>query len=259
MRRVFIKKIFESQLNPFQSVENTASQVLWESFDSATQIALSGVRKYFRLQTHGLHNLPRVGSAIIAPNHSGFSGFDALIMSHEIRRQTGRIPHVMTHRFWFSNPAFKTASEKAGLIEATTANGLASLEKNNLLVLFPEGENGNFKPTTSRYQLQEFKRGFVRMALEKQVPIIPTLVLGAEESSINLAKLQLGWLAKSAVLPLPLNLIPFPAKWSIHFLQPIRLPFDSSRKDDRELVNELASEIQESMQSTLTELVKNRN
>ena len=60
-----------------------------------------------------------------------------------------------------------------------------------MIILFPEGEKGNFKPSRKSYELQEFKRGFVRMALETQSPIIPTLVIGAEETHINLSQLKL--------------------------------------------------------------------
>jgi 1-acyl-sn-glycerol-3-phosphate acyltransferase len=33
------------------------------------------LRKYFRLEVEGLENIPLRGPVIIAPNHSGFSGF----------------------------------------------------------------------------------------------------------------------------------------------------------------------------------------
>ena len=56
-------------------------------------------------------------------------------------------------------------AHKMGFLEATTSNGLNLLKKNNMLILFPEGEYGNFKPSQKRYRLQEFKRGFVRMAV----------------------------------------------------------------------------------------------
>ena len=50
---------------------------------------------------------------------------------------------------------------------------------------------GNFKASSNRYHLQEFKRGFIRMALLTKAPIIPTLIIGAEETHINLKQLKL--------------------------------------------------------------------
>ena len=98
--------------------------------------------------------------------------------------------------------------QKMGFVEASKANGLNALKKKKLVALFPEGEYGNFKPTTKRYHLQEFKRGFIRLALETQAPIIPTLILGAEETHINLAQLKFTKYLRGMVLPLPLNIIP---------------------------------------------------
>lgn len=216
-------------------------------------------RRYFRLEVKGLEHIPRRGAGIVAPNHSGYSGFDSFLLANEINRATGRLPRILTHHFWFLTKATAVPAEKVGFIQATTANGLAQLRKNNLIILFPEGEQGNFKPTAKRYHLQEFKRGFIRMALEKQCPIIPVLIIGAEEAHINLAQLGLPRFLGGAIFPLPLNLIPLPTKWTIKFLPPIHLPHNADARHDRELVHEIAEEIREAMQRELSEEVKNRS
>ena len=145
-----------------------------------------------------------------------------------------------------------------GFVKATKDKGLDILNKKQLIALFPEGEHGNFKPSNKRYHLQEFKRGFVRMALQTDSPIIPTLILGAEETHINLAKLKLPKKLKSLVLPLPLNIIPLPAKWKIIFMEPIHLPYTPEQADDRELVGEICSELREQMQERLSREVSQR-
>lgn len=215
-------------------------------------------RKYFRLQVEGSEHIPRRGCALIVPNHSGYAGFDATLLSHEIYKSTGRTARVLTHQFWFLTKYTAIPAEKVGFVEATLANGLNALRKNNLVVIFPEGEKGNFKPTTKRYHLQEFRRGFVRMALLRQCPIIPALILGAEETHINLAQLKFTKYLRGTVLPLPLNLIPLPVKWKIVFLPPIHLPYEPSAADDRELVKEITQEIREQMQAAISEEVSRR-
>lgn len=215
-------------------------------------------RKYFRLQIEGVENIPRRGPALVAPNHSGFSGFDALLLSHEIFKVSGRIPRVLTHHLWYLTKATAIPAEKVGFIEATMSNALAQLGKNNLVVLFPEGEYGNFKPTAQRYHLQRFRSGFVRLALIKQCPIIPTLILGAEETHINLAQLKFTKYLRGVVLPLPLNVIPLPAKWKIKILPPIHLPYQASAADDRDLVDDLCADIREQMQRAISDEVAKR-
>ncbi|MGZ3722914.1 MAG: lysophospholipid acyltransferase family protein [Bdellovibrionales bacterium] len=209
------------------------------------------MKTYFRVQVEGGEHLPHRGRAIITPNHSGVSGFDAMVLHHEVMRASGRYPRVLTHHLWFLNKTTAIPANKLGFIEATTENGMKALVKNQIVVLFPEGEYGNFKPSSKAYQLQEFKRGFVRMALATGAPIIPCLILGAEETHVNLSRLKLTKFLRGVVLPLPLNLIPLPSKWKIIFLEPILLPYKKEAADDRELVRELADDIRDKMQERL--------
>lgn len=242
------EKIFDlKKLDPDQLIYRVLPKLLMEI-----------MKKYFRLEIEGLENIPKRGSAVIAPNHSGFAGFDAFILADIIHREARRIPRVLTHHFWFLTKTTAIPAQKMGFTEATFENGVNLLEKNNLIIIFPEGENGNFKPTSEMYQLQEFKRGFLRMAVATQSPIIPTLIIGAEESNINLSKLKFTKFLKGTVIPLPLNVIPLPVKWKIKFLPPIYLPYKADQIEDFELMREIAAEIQESMQEALSEEVQKR-
>ena len=216
------------------------------------------LKKYFRLEIEGLENIPKSGAVLIVPNHSGFSGIDALLLSYILQQNTKRIPRVLTHHLWFLTDKTALPAQKLGFIEANYENGVRLLKKNNLVVLFPEGEHGNFKPTSKKYQLQEFKRGFIRMSLATQAQIVPTIVLGAEETHINLKKLKFTKFLRGLVLPLPLNILPLPAKWKIVFLKPISLPFEASKINDSELCRELALEIQEDLQKSINKIVSKR-
>jgi len=216
--------------------------------------------RYFRMDVVGGSNIPKEGSAILAPNHSGYSGFDAFLLGHHITKQSARQAQILTHKLWFASQVTGKIMEKMGFIEATTNNGIEKLKEDQLVVLFPEGEYGNFKPTTKRYHLQKFKRGFIRMAIRTHSPIVPTLIVGAEETHINLAQLRITKYlkGKGLVLPVPLNIVPLPVKWQIHFLEPVYLPYDADKADDSELVHEWAEDIRETMQGYLTKVVQER-
>ena len=71
-------------------------------------------------------------------------------------------------------------------------------------------------------------------------------------------KLKLTKFLRGTVLPLPLNVLPLPAKWRIKFLEPIHLPYKPDAVNDTELVHEIAQEIEEIMQDALTEELKKR-
>lgn len=220
---------------------------------------LEMIRKYLRLDVEGIENIPARGRAIVLPNHSGWAGFDAVMIGNEIFKNRKRIPRILAHKGFFINTDLKIMAHKMGMEEASTENGLKLLHKNNLIILFPEGEYGNFKPTAERYQLREFKRGFVRMALEAKAPIVPTLVIGAEETHINLASLKLTKYLKGQIIPIPLNLLPLPAKWKIKFLEPISLEkYADVDPNDRDKVLEIAQEVRAIMQSKLNDELKNR-
>ncbi|MFZ4405069.1 MAG: hypothetical protein ACOYOK_13280 [Pseudobdellovibrionaceae bacterium] len=96
------------------------------------------------------------------------------------------------------------------------------------------------------------------MALETGSPIIPTLIIGAEESHINLKQLKLSRFLKNIVLPVPLNIIPLPVKWKIKFLEPYRLPYPPEAANDPDLVHELAEQLQDKMQEVLNKEVRSR-
>lgn len=214
--------------------------------------------KYFRLEVEGLDHIPRKGKALITPNHSGFSGLDALLLGHEVFQKTHRIPRILTHHLWFFSNFTAETANKFGFIEATMQNGLNLLNKNNLVVIFPEGEMGNFKASSNKYRLQEFKRGFVRMALTTQSPIVPCLIFGAEEANINLRQLKIAKYLLGSVLPLPLNVVPFPSKWKIKFLPPIDLPFAPDAVNDTELVHDIANDIKDKMQEEINKELAQR-
>lgn len=216
------------------------------------------VRKYFRVEVEGIEHIPKRGAAIIAPNHSGYMGIDAALLAHIIQQNAKRIPRILTHHFWFLTKTTAIPAQKMGFTEATYKNGVLALEKHNLIVIFPEGESGNFKPTTHMYELQEFRRGFVRMALETGAPIVPTLILGAEESQINLSNLKLTKFLKGLVIPLPLNVIPLPVRWKIVFMEPLELPYDKKALRDPALIHEICEEIQEKMQKALQRELRRR-
>ncbi len=216
------------------------------------------LKVYFRLEVENAHLVPKKGSVVIIPNHSGFAGLDALMLMHVLIDDVKRVPRVLMHKLWFSTDFSNNAANKMGFFEATYKNGLEYLRRKNAVVIFPEGEDGNFKSSRKMYTLQEFKRGFIRMSIETQSPIVPVLIVGAEESNFNLAKLKLTTLFKGLKLPLPINLIPLPAKWRIVFMDPIYLPYDASILDDREFIREIASDIQELMQERMNIEIKKR-
>lgn len=216
------------------------------------------IERYLRVSTEGVENIPDEGSGIIIANHSGFMGFDALMLSYEIFQRKKRIPRIITHKLWFIVPEISVPAKKLGLVPATFDNGLKILNKDELLVLFPEGEEGNFKPTRYRYRLRPFRRGFVRLALKTGAPIIPAVVVGAEETNITLSQIRWAKELLGIIIPVPLNVLPLPAKWHIKYLEPIRLEKNPEKAEDMEYVTKIARKIRRELQAELHDVLRRR-
>lgn len=224
-----------------------------EKFERVWSLIADAMQQYFRVEIEGLENIPESGAAIIAPNHSGFAGYDAIVLSHIIHDAMKRQPRILAHRFYFEFSRLeRMVANSFGLRLASTRRGINILKSQNLLMIFPEGEKGNFKSTLRRYQLQTYHSGFVRMALSTNSPIIPAIVIGAEESNLNWGSLDLGYFSRSLRIPIPVNLFPLPAKWKVKFLEPIYL--DKVSEDcatDKYYLEEIAERIRQRMQKQI--------
>jgi 1-acyl-sn-glycerol-3-phosphate acyltransferase len=239
-------------------------QAIFYSLNAMEQIfrlMLESFAKYLRIDVHGIEHIPKRGKALIAPNHSGCSGLDAVMLTYLLQQKLPRIPRVLTlWTFFKAFPFFEPVAQRMGLKPASTENGVTLLKKNNLVVCFPEGEKGSFKPTSRRYRLQVFKTGFIRMALVTGAPIVPCVIIGAEETNINLATLKIHdkKKARDTLLPLPFNVIPLPAKWDIRFFAPIDISGYRKYADDKAKLKEIAQEIRDKMQAEVDHQLSKR-
>ncbi len=215
--------------------------------------------RYLRVTCEGSEKIPKDGPCIVIANHSGFMGFDALMLGHQIFLKMKRVPRIIAHKLWFIHPDISIHASKMGMIPATLENGLKILEKDNILLLFPEGEEGNFKPTRLRYQLRKFRRGYVRIALRTGAPIVPAIVIGAEETNITLSQIRWAKQLFGIIIPVPLNVVPLPVKWHIRFLDPIYLEKDPEKADDIQYVTKLSRQIRLNLQKEIHKSLRNRS
>lgn len=179
------------------------------------------LKEFTMLEVEGIENIPSRGPALIVPNHSGVFGWDAVILNHEIYEKRRRIPRTMTHPFWEHSPLMKDVASRFGLFKRDLRHALRLLKHNNLILIFPEAERGNFKPSIKMYQLVDFETGFVALAAMSGAPVIPVAIIGGEENYINLSTLDIFEKSLGFKIPLPLNLLPFRSKWKIKILKPI--------------------------------------
>jgi 1-acyl-sn-glycerol-3-phosphate acyltransferase len=215
---------------------------------------LRALRGYTRLKVDGLENVPAKGPAILAANHTGWLGLDYALTALVLHDEAGRTPRGMAHTAWFSNPVTATFARQVGLSKVSKEAMAEQLRRGHLVMVFPEGEKGAFR-AASGYEVLEFARGFVRVALAEGVPIVPVAVLGGEESNPVERTIQGYEEMLKLRLPVPRNILPKPVKWRIRFLPPLAA---SGSPDDAAAVHAVAERAHAQVQAALRRLEKER-
>ncbi len=220
-------------------------------------------RYWFRTEVHGIENMPD-GRALIVGNHSGQIPLDGVViaLSMVLDSDRPRFPRAMVERFVSTLPFFSVWFPRMGQVLGTPENARHLLEKEEALIVFPEGVKGISKSFRDRYKLAPFGQGFMRLALESKVPIVPVAVIGAEEQYPSVADLKP--LAKLLGLPsLPIvpqlfmgMFLPLPTKYRIYFGEPLH--FTGDPDDEDSVIEEKVWVVQQTIQSMVNRGLKER-
>ena len=240
-----------------------------DSVKTAAVVARWLYRHYFRAEAHGIENLPASGRLILVSNHSGQLPFDGVVIGSAcfLEPPQPRLVRAMVEFFVPTVPFASYLFSRWGQITGTPENCRRLLSAEEAVLVFPEGARGISKPFSKRYQLAEFGKGFMRLALETGSPIVPIAVVGSEEIYPKIADSSMLARALGApdapITPTfpwlgPLGLIPLPSKWRIEFCDPIDVSsLGPEAADDRQLVFEISEQVRETIQQKLYEnLVK---
>jgi 1-acyl-sn-glycerol-3-phosphate acyltransferase len=228
-------------------------------------------RRWFRVETRGIANIPAQGGALVVVNHSGTIAIDSLMVQLAIHDEhpQHRAMRALGADLVFQAPLLGLVSRRGGATLATNDDADRLLAKGELVGVFPEGFKGVGKPFKERYKLQRFGRGgFVSAALKAGVPIIPVSVVGAEEIAPMLGNMKtvarvlgLPYMPVTPTFPWlgPLGLLPLPSKWIIEFGAPIHTEkFGSAAAEDPMLVFDLTDQVRETIQQNLYALLMQR-
>jgi len=221
-----------------------------DSVRVAATVARFLYRHYFRAESHGIENIPSSGRVILVSNHSGQLPFDGLVICSAafLEPQVPRLLRSMVEYFVPTVPFASYLFARWGQITGTPENCRRLLTAEEAVLVFPEGARGISKPFNKRYQLAEFGKGFMRLALETGSPIVPVAVIGAEEQApaINLGRVaKLMNLPALPIVPYPpfIAPVPLPVKYRIYFGEPMRFTGDPDDDLD-EQVKQVKNRIQ---------------
>jgi 1-acyl-sn-glycerol-3-phosphate acyltransferase len=228
-------------------------------------------KHYFRVETHGIENIPHDGRCILVANHSGVLPYDGLIVRTAVRLEHDEKREVrwLAEDFIYHLPFLGAFMNRIGAVRACQENAERLLKQERAILVFPEGIKGIGKLYRDKYRLQRFGRGgFIKLALRTQAPLIPVSIIGAEESAPMLYRIEyltqalgLPFVPVTPTFPLlgPLGLVPAPTKWKITFGKPIHLTeHGAEAADDALLVGRIADRVRSEIQSSLDKGVQSR-
>lgn len=232
---------------------------------------------YFRAEVRGLHNIPAEGPVLLVGNHSGGNMTpDTTVFTLAFNTYFGveRRFYQLAHNLVLAMPGLSIL-RKFGTVAASHENAHKALDSGAALLVYPGGDYEVHRPIWDANKVDfNGRKGYVKLALEKDVPIVPVVAIGGQETSIflsrgeRLAKLlgldrafRLKVLPISLAIPWGLNVgdmlghIPLPAKITVEVLPAIYLREQFGQEPD---VNEINRYVLSEMQGKLDELAAER-
>ena len=223
-------------------------------------------KKYFRVETTGLENLPQ-GRVLFIGNHGGQIPLDAMMvgLSLFMDAEPPRIARAMVERWVPTVPFVSSLFTRIGAMIGDPANCRELLMHDQSVLVFPEGVRGSGKLFKDRYQLQRFGTGFMRLALESKAPIVPVAVIGTEETYPSVFNFEaLAKLIGAPYFPVTpffpflgaFGLLPVPAKITVRYGKPIY--FEGDHAETEELIREKVQVVKDALQEEINEGLKLR-
>ena len=232
---------------------------------------------WYRGEVRGLGNIPDSGPVLLVGNHSGGNMTpDTIVFTLAFNTYFGveRAFFQLAHNLVLSMPGLGSL-RKFGTVAASPQNARKALQSGAALLVYPGGDYEVHRPTWQRNRVDfDGRQGFLRLALDQNVPIVPVVSIGGQETAVFLTRgerlarlLALDRVFRLKVLPISLALpwgvnlgdmlghVPLPAKITIETLSPIDLRAEFGPDPD---LDDAYDHIIRLMQETLEALAAER-
>ena len=184
---------------------------------------------YHRYEVTGLEHVPREGGCLLVCHHSAAT-YDGFLLGLILWEKTGRLGRGLGDDRIFQTPGLSDFARQIGLVPASPTAGQELLAQGELVGVAPGGMWEALRPREQRYQVRwEQRRGFCRLALRAQVPMLLAACPRADDLYEIYGNPITDALYQRLHLPLPLmkglgpTLLPRPEKL-VHHLAPLIHP-----------------------------------
>jgi 1-acyl-sn-glycerol-3-phosphate acyltransferase len=235
--------------------------------------------RYYRAEVEGIENLSDRGSMVVSTHNGSINTPDFYCLLVAFWRRFGlETPgYGMMHNAAFKVPVLGHILERLGALPASGKNARIVLENDLPLLVCPGGDLDALKPYTRRHEITFGpRRGFIRLAIAQNVPIIPVVSVGAHETLFILndgrrtarflgvdRALRIKSVPLSLSFPLGLTIagllsIPLPSKITIRILKPIHLDVPAAAAGNDAVVEQCFERVQNTMQEAVDALAAKR-
>jgi 1-acyl-sn-glycerol-3-phosphate acyltransferase len=231
---------------------------------------------WYRGEVRGLGNIPDSGPVLMVGNHSGGNMTpDTLVFTLAFSTYFGveRAFFQLAHKLVLSMPGLGSL-RRFGTVAASPENARKALSSGAALLVYPGGDYEVHRPTWDRNRVDfDGRKGFIHLALQEDVPIVPVVSIGGQETALFLSRgerlarlLALDRLFRLKVLPISIALpwglnvgdmmghIPLPSKITIETLPAIDLKAEfGPDPDPQEVYDHLIRLMQETLDALAAE------
>jgi len=198
---------------------------------------------WFRGEVRNMQNIPEQGPVLLVGNHSGGNLTpDTIVFTVAFCTYFGveRPFYQLAHNLVLASPVGPLL-RRYGTVSASHEHAREALEAGAAVLVYPGGDWEVHRPVWERNQVDfNGRKGFIRLARDAGVPIVPVVSVGGQETALFLSHggglarllrvdrtLRLKVLPISIALPWIVNVgdffshLPLPAKITIEVLDPI--------------------------------------
>ena len=232
---------------------------------------------YFRAEVAGFDRVPE-GPVLFVGNHSGGNMTpDSMVFMLAFNTYFGveRPVYALAHSLVTSWPVLGKLAKRWGIVTAGPRAATAALDRGASVLVYPGGDVDTHRPWTARHEIRfDGRKGFLRVARDAGVPIVPVVSVGGQDTYLPLTDgrrvaelLRLDKIARLKVLPVSLAVpwglnvgdflghVPLPAKIRMEVLEPIDV---AGRFGDDADSDEAYDYVVSRMQESLTALAAGR-
>lgn len=235
---------------------------------------------WFRMEMEGWENLPEAPVLLVGIHSGAPFVWDAWTVGMQWWRHFGtrRPLHGTAHDALMAMPLIGRFFRSMGVLPAAPDAIVTALAEGRDVALWPGGEVDSLRPWSERDRANlAHRRGFVRVAIQTGVPIVPIATVGGADAMPVLIRgdrlsqfLGLDKALRLKVFPIAVSLpwgiapaalpqIPLPAKIRTMLRPPIEVDSDPSRLEDDDYIEEIYQQVEKSIQEGMDTLARRRS